>query len=176
MEVRPRRRALSIRQGVAVTPVVHVQLIDTATTLNDTHANVIEESMLSALSFASSRIVQLDFEFPDEQRDYFLSLVSRLRLSLPADTKLSVTLQARWCDAPEFLSQLKADEIVPMFFRMGDGRHYRQRLENSTGSLAKQCRTGGIGTAIQEPLPAYVLGRYARRYWFNFGNWPQGRS
>lgn len=173
IEIRHRMRALEIEPGTKVTPTVHVHQ-DSARPLHLSarHAAVIESTLVAASRRSTSQWVQLDFEAFDEQQDFYVDLVKTLRKRLPAALKLSVTVRAGWCDKPALLASLAADEVVPMFFRMGkaaDG--YRERLTAKPESLAPRCREQAIGLARQEPLPADVSARYQRRYWFNYRNW-----
>jgi hypothetical protein len=170
-ETRPRMRALFVNDAIAVTPVVHVQNAP-GLTLYSIHATAIEEAVLSAGKQSTSQWVQLDFEVRDEQQAFYTALLKRLRLRLPKTVKLSITVQARWCDQPAYLNQLAADEIVPMFFRMGEAAAtYRKRLQYNPESFSERCLHQAIGTAKQEPMPANVLGRYSRRYQFTYKNW-----
>lgn len=173
IEVRHRMRALDVERGTKVTPTVHVhQDLARATQLGPRHAAAIEAAMRAASLQSTSKWVQLDFEALDSQRPFYVELVKTLRADLPGAIKLSVTVRAGWCDKPELLGGLAADEVVPMFFRMGEASEgYRERLIAAPESLAPRCRQQAVGLAKQEPVPAHVSARYQRRYWFNYRNW-----
>jgi hypothetical protein len=173
IEVRHRLKSLLASPQTKITPTVHVQL-DTShpSRLNNRHVVAISKAMAEAATRSTSSWVQLDFEARDSQQDFYVALVKSLRAQLPDKVKLSVTIRAGWCDKPDLLEQIAADEIVPMFFRMGDlSGEYRARLVSTPESFSKRCQTEAIGSAVQEALPSAVTARYARRYWFNYRNW-----
>lgn len=164
---------LVVAPTVQVTPVVHVQIDFAAIPiLGQQHTEAISKAMLAAAKRSSSGWVQFDFEALDSQKPYYISLVNGLKKILPSSIKLSVTTLASWCSEPGLLASLKADEVVPMFFKMGsDSRLYQERLYYHPGQLDTQCRDHSIGFALQEAPPAAVTQRYQRRYWFNYKNW-----
>ena len=53
------------------------------------------------------------------QRETYLRLVKQIRTTLPTDVRLSVTALAWWCRSDAWMDTLAADEVVPMYFRMG---------------------------------------------------------
>lgn len=180
IEVKRRQRPLHLEPGTKVTPVIHVhQASGRSARLGPRHADAIEQALRGASRRSTSEWVQLDFEAFDNQQAFYVELLKRLRASLPATIKLSVTVRASWCDRPALLDSLAADEVVPMFFRMGEAASgYRERLVAEHRSLATRCRDGAVGLALQEPMPMAVSERYSRRYWFNYRNWDdyQGRT
>ncbi|MFZ6734966.1 hypothetical protein ACO0LG_23805 [Undibacterium sp. Ji42W] len=173
IKLRRRMNRLVVAPGVQVTPVVHVQ-VDLAATpvLGQQHTDAINKAMLAAARRSSTGWIQLDFEAMESQKPYYLELVNGLKKSLPANIKLSVTTMAAWCSEPELLARIKADEIVPMFFKMGsNASRYQDRLIYHPEQLAPQCRDQAIGFSVQETPSSNVHQRYQRRYWFNDKNW-----
>ena len=172
VDVRRRMRRLSVDGGVLVTPVVHVQSDAAAPpVLGADQTKMIVESVLAAARQSTSTWVQLDFEVVESQWPYYSELVATLRRELPPPVRLSVTALASWC-ADARLRELAADEVVPMFFRMGAAaKEYRQRLISAPERLDARCRGPAAGFAVQEAPPHEVLRRYQRLYWFNFDNW-----
>lgn len=156
-----------------VTPVLHVEVSTVNPPLNiETSRAPIVAAMLRAASRSSSGRVQLDMEAKPSQRDFYRSLVRDVRAALPADIALSVTALAWWCRSPAWLDGLAADEVVPMFFRMGkDGPALRELIAHAPQSLHPRCRSGSAGFSPQEPFPEQVSGRYRRTYWFDYHAW-----
>jgi hypothetical protein len=164
----PRRRPLVVPPGTRITPVVHVQVSPETSALAPGAARAIAEEVLRARAESTSGWVQLDFEAPPAQREDWRRLVAELRRTLPATVRLSVTALASWCAGGAWLDGLAADEVVPMFFRMGPGGDaWRAELSRRPLRLHPRCLEGAIGASPQEPLPAVVLDRYSRRYWFD---------
>lgn len=170
---RPRMRWPALPPSVLVTPVLHVEVstVNPPRNIENSRA-IITQAMLDAAAVSTSGWVQLDMEARPSQRVFYRSLVQQLRRELPPRVKLSVTALAWWCRAPAWLDQLAADEVVPMFFRMGkDSTAMRTILEQSPASLHASCRAGSAGFSPQEPLTRAVAQRYAKTYWFDRRAW-----
>ena len=76
------------------------------------------------------------------------------------------------CRSPSWLDGLKADEVVPMFFRMGrDNAALRDIVGSRPQLLHPLCRTGSAGFSRQEPFAPAVTARYRRTYWFDEKGW-----
>jgi hypothetical protein len=161
-----------------VTPVLHVEV----STVNpptgiDRRADMIVHAMREAAQASTSSWVQLDLEAKPSQRVFYRALVARVRAELPPHIKLSVTALAWWCRAPAWLDDLAADEVVPMFFRMGrDSARLRAIVDQTPQQLHASCRSGSAGFSPQEPLPAHVTARYRKTYWFDRHAWKRSAA
>lgn len=171
----PRRARAVLATGTRVTPVVHVEFNllqpprDAAR-----HNPVIRDAVLRAARQSSSGWVQLDYEARPSSRLAFRALVADIRQALPAEVRLSVTALAWWCQGGAWLDGLAADEVVPMFFRMGrDSDRLRRLLHDDPGKLNPRCRNGAIGLARQELAFHDLAPRYARRYWYDYRGWKE---
>lgn len=163
----PRRRALALWDArVQVIPVVHVQALPNSP---DEFTEVQRKAMLAALdravAGATAGWVQLDFEAPSRQREAYLALVKAARQRLPASVRLSVTALASWCLQGAWLDRLAADEIVPMWYRMGEP------VAQDHPALHARCRGPAAGFSVQTPPKQAVADRFTRRFWFNERNW-----
>jgi hypothetical protein len=172
---RQRMVAPHLPGGTRVTPVVHVEVsIIHPPRHIELQAPLILQAMREAAQASTSGWVQLDMEAHPSQRQFYRDLVRQLRAALPADIRLSVTALAWWCRSPAWLDDLAADEVVPMFFRMGrDSDAMRTLLEQSPQSLHARCRTGSAGFSPQEPVAASITERYRKTYWFDRRAWRQ---
>lgn len=171
--VRPGARPRHLPEGTAVTPVVHVELdpLRPPTGLAAAEDAVLA-AMQSAARASTSGWVQLDLEARPSQRSEYRALVHRIREILPHNTQLSVTALAWWCRSPAWLDGLGADEVVPMFFRMGrDGVALREMVATQPARLHPLCRSGSAGFSRQEPFAREVAARYRRTYWFDEKGW-----
>jgi hypothetical protein len=171
--LRPRKRWPALPPATLVTPVLHVEVstVNPPTHIENSRA-IIVSALLDAAAVSTSGWVQLDMEAKPSQRTFYRSLVQELRTALPARIKLSVTALAWWCRAPAWLDGLAADEVVPMFFRMGkDSAAMRALLEQSPDTLHASCRAGSAGFSPQEPFAEAVAARYAKTYWFDRYAW-----
>jgi len=176
--LRPRKRWPALPPTTLVTPVLHVEVstVNPPTQIDKSRAIIIS-ALLDAAAVSSSGWVQLDMEAKPSQRDFYRSLVADLRAALPPQLKLSVTALAWWCRSPAWLDGLAADEVVPMFFRMGkDDAAMRVIIEQSPATLHASCRAGSAGFSPQEPFPHAVSARYARTYWFDRYAWKRSAA
>lgn len=170
---RPRASSPYLEPNTRVTPVVHVQISSQRPPDDITQSRaLILKAMQYAARMSTSGWVQLDMEARPSQRIFFQALVREIRATLPAEMKLSVTALAWWCRSDQWINDLAADEIVPMFFRMGkDATAMRAMLEANPERLHPKCRAGVAGFSPQESFSADILNRYAKTYWFDNQRW-----
>jgi hypothetical protein len=171
--VRPGARPRALARATEVIPVVHVEIdpLRPPAGLRQA-APVVLEAMRSAARASTSGWVQLDLEARPSQRDDYRALVRTIRTALPHEVKLSVTALAWWCRSGAWLDGLAADEVVPMFFRMGrDKAALRELVARQPGALHPLCRAGSAGFSRQEAFSPQVAARYRRAYWFDETGW-----
>lgn len=171
-------RHLSLAAPTRVTPVLHVEVstVHPPSNIEASRAAIVA-AMLQAAAHSTSGRVQLDMEAKPSQRVFYRALVRDVRAALPPRIALSVTALGWWCRSPAWLDGLAADEVVPMFFRMGkDSAALRKVVEHTPQSLHPSCRGGSAGFSPQEPFPAQVTGRYSRTYWFDYHAWRGGAA
>jgi hypothetical protein len=171
--VRPGARPRALPRGTAVIPVVHVEIDPLHPPAGLRQAEpVVLDAMRSAARASTSGWVQLDLEARPSQRADYRALVGRIRAVLPLGVKLSVTALAWWCRSGTWLDGLPADEVVPMFFRMGrDNAPLRAIVARQPAVLHPLCRAGSAGFSRQEPFARDVTARYRRTYWFDETAW-----
>jgi hypothetical protein len=170
-----RRRATSpvLAKGTRVTPVVHVEV----DVLNPPpppyqYREKIIDSVLNAAASSTSGWVQLDYEAPPSHQAFYKDLVHEIKQRLPSGMKLSVTTLAWWCSAGNRLDDLDADEVVPMFFKMGkDSAQIKRILRDNPQALNAACQGKSAGFALQERPEPEVIRRYSRTYWFDYQGW-----
>jgi len=145
--VRPGHPPRGLPPTTRVTPVVHVEMSVVRPPIGfDAHESVIVHAVVRAARRSTSGWVQLDLETHPSQRAFYRRLVRDVRTALPASTRLSVTALAWWCRSGDWLDGLAADEVVPMFFRMGrDGQAMRGLLANDPDHLQARCRGEAAG-------------------------------
>jgi len=171
--VRPGARPRRLPPDTRVIPVVHVEIdvLRPPASLQPARATVLD-AMRAAARASTSGWVQLDLEARPSQRADYRALVQGIRTSLPPDIRLSVTALAWWCRSPSWLDGLAADEVVPMFFRMGrDNAALRGVVASRPQLLHPLCRTGSAGFSRQEPFAPAVTARYRHTYWFDEKGW-----
>ena len=171
--VRPGHPPRGLPSAVRVTPVVHVEMSVVRPPVDvDAHEAIVIDAVVRAARRSTSGWVQLDLEAHPSQRAFYRRLVHDVRAALPRSTRLSVTALAWWCRSSEWLDGLEADEVVPMFFRMGrDGPALRALLADSPDRLNARCRREAAGFALQEPFAPATVAGYRRTYWFDNHHW-----
>jgi hypothetical protein len=170
---RPGHPPRGLPATVRVTPVVHVEMSVVRPPVDiDAHASLVVDAVVRAAARSSSGWVQLDLEAHPSQRAFYRRLVRDARAALPPGTRLSVTALAWWCRSTDWLDGLAADEVVPMFFRMGrDGGALRAMLVDNPDRLHPRCRGEAVGFSLQEPFPEATVTRFRRTYWFDNRHW-----
>lgn len=170
---RPRLRAPALAPATRVTPVVHVEVSTVQPPVRiERHRDALRDAVLRAAHASSSGWVQLDMEARPSQRGFYLALVRELRAALPRELRLSVTALAWWCRSPAWLDGNAADEVVPMFFRMGaDTAALRRLVAQSPQALHPRCRQDAAGFSTREAFDAATTGRYRKTYWFDERRW-----
>jgi hypothetical protein len=173
MTARGRTTAPIIPSGTVVTPLIHVEVnVFEPPKSPERFNDKILEVVLGMASRSTSGWVQLDYEARPSGQQAYKDLVRRIRDALPKDVRLSVTALAWWCRSSSWLDDLQADEVVPMFFRMGrDSKAMKSILSDAPERLHPKCRTSVIGISKQEPVGADVINRYQKRYWFDNTAW-----
>ncbi|MBV1776528.1 hypothetical protein KSF73_12495 [Burkholderiaceae bacterium DAT-1] len=167
-----RRQPLQMSAHTVGIAVVHV---DASTrrppVLNDVQKQAIVDALVQTAAVSSVPVVQLDFEVRRSQRAFLQSVVQAARASLPQQVALSMTALASWCEGDRWLSDVPADEIVPMAFRMAsDDRLIRQRLVQNRQFSDPRCRLA-MGIATDEPPVPLQTGRI---YYFSPVSWHRG--
>jgi hypothetical protein len=66
--------------------------------------------------------IQIDFDALETERDFYRSLLVRLRKKLPGSMPISITALASWCLFDNWIKDLPIDEAVPMMFSLGRDR------------------------------------------------------
>lgn len=175
--VRPGARPQRLARAARVIPVVHVEIDPLHPPAGLAAArDTVLAAMHSAARASTSGWVQLDLEARPSQRADYRDLVHRIRAALPDGMRLSVTALGWWCRAPAWLDGLEADEVVPMFFRMGrDDQALRAIVTAGPGLLHPLCRAGSAGFSRQEAFPPFVAARYRRTFWFDERGWRDSR-
>jgi hypothetical protein len=164
VRVTPRRNPLELPADMAVLPVFHFDVDPNQTFLGSpAQRSVIVQAIVKWQQRRPSSMIQIDFEARPSSRAFLLALLVDLRGALPATTKLSMTALASWCFGDRWLANLSADalpadEIVPMFFRMGPARAAIMQA-SLQGIPEPRCRSAyGIATD-EAPWRGAKLGR-----------------
>lgn len=171
--VHPRSWPLLLASGTPTVPVLHVDASwRTPPALNARQTARITEELLRLASRSSHQVVQLDFEVRRSQRAFLANTIAAIRSQLDPGIALSVTALASWCLDDYWMQDSRADEIVPMAFRMGPDQHaLRQRLLQQRGFTRARCG-GAIGLSTDEPMMAVGAGRH---YFFSPKPWTAAR-
>lgn len=174
---RSRKTSPALISNVRVTPVVHVEVdVLNPPTVPDQYRQEIISAVLGAAAVSTSGWVQLDYEAPPSHKILYKNIVHEIKRRLPYNIKLSVTTLAWWCSAGNWLDDLDADEVVPMFFKMGkDTMKFNQILRDYPQSLSPVCQNQSAGFALQERPSPDVIQRYSKVYWFDYEEW-KGKS
>lgn len=167
IETFPRRVPLRVRPGVELIPVVRIEAHGAA--LDAAQLEDVVEIVGSVPRDPAFRGVQIDFDAKESERAFYRDLLARLSESY---SPLSMTALVSWCDEPEWLDSLAADEVVPMLFHMGRGSaRYAERLRRDGRFRAERCN-GALGQSTDQVYP--WAPRRKAMYWFRVEPWTEG--
>ncbi len=175
VKIIPRHSSALVGEHALVVPVIRLESIGTSKHFNTKVSQELIENICAEVGhYPHAMKLQIDFDAKKSERDWYRNLLIVLRNRLPADWSLSVTAIASWCYEKEWLESLPADEIVPMFFRMGrDSSHMRQEFHTLLLSLNNN-RKYCPGISLDEPLR---ISHYMQRlYVFNPNSWDKESS
>jgi len=167
--VEPRHNSLKVPEGTRLVAVAHVESDRSEPPVLDAVQLDRFIEVLAALAAGTPHeVLQVDFEALSSQRAFLVAALDGLRRRLP-DAAISVTALSSWCLSERWTGRLAADEVVPMFFRLGpDGRRIRERFAHGGDFPSASCRAS-LGVAIDE-LPS-VLPAGRRIYAFSPRHW-----
>jgi len=166
IEVFPRRVPLRVRPGVELMPVVRIEAHGAA--LDAEQLENVVEAVGSIPWDPGLEGLQIDFDAKESERGFYRELLARLSESY---SPLSMTALVSWCDEPEWLDSLAADEVVPMLFHMGRGSgRYAERLRRDGRFRAERCNQA-LGQSTDEGYP-WAPQREAT-YWFRVEPWTE---
>jgi hypothetical protein len=175
IRIAPRAKPLLVNADTRVIPVVHVDASwREPPELNTAQRQALVDQVLIVARRAAVqngvRVVQLDFEARLSQREFLADVVRDIRAQLAPTTALSITALASWCMGDYWLSNVQADELVPMAFRMGrDSERLRRQLAQQ-GFVHSRCQDA-VGLATDEPLAGKAATQAKRRYYFSPTSW-----
>lgn len=168
--VRPRLQPLHVAPGTALMAVVRIEpdamALPALTAAQRTQAAA---AIVELATRPGVLAVQVDYDAPASQREFYGELLRDLRPRLPNGVPLSITALASWCLSDNWLDSLPVDEAVPMLFQMGaDNRAVRQHLMQGRDFRTPLCRSS-LGLATNEPVRNLPSGR--RVYWWSARAW-----
>jgi hypothetical protein len=137
---RPRMQPLEAPDNAWIMAVVRLE--SWTPPLPDTAA--IAREILRAAESRRVRALQVDFDARTSERDWYASLLGRVRAGLSPTTPLTITALASWCLGDPWVRALPVADAVPMLFRMGAGEP-REVGDFSSGV----CRSS-LGVATDE--------------------------
>ncbi|MBF0285330.1 MAG: DUF3142 domain-containing protein [Magnetococcales bacterium] len=169
VEMIPRGHPIFMPPGTVRVAVVRIEAASDAV-LSLEQRREVADAVLSVQRHARLSGIQVDFEAVASHRPFYRALLNDLRRRWPTDLAFSITALASWCQEKKWLDDLPADEVVPMFYRMGEdaGRELRRHFANGGEFRQPICRNP-MGLSIDEPRPPHRPGR--RLYWFNPKPW-----
>jgi len=150
---------------------------------SDALAEDLSSRMVALALSGAQRIqaLQIDFDARQNERNFYVLLLGKVRRKLPPSVKLSITALASWCLGDDWLSaaHLPVDEVVPMLFSMGPQRSAVLDFLDAKSSLSPHMYGDRLapGFSINEPDLFARLGlrldSYRRIYIFSSAGWNQ---
>jgi len=149
--LQPRRQPLRVT-GNALVAVTRIEAgAGPTVSLGERESSDVAAAIVRTASLPRVVGVQIDFDARASERPMYGRLLSAVRDRLPADTPLSMTALASWCQGDNWLRGLPIDEAVPMLFRMGPTNEPFRIIASSRESAVPECRRA-IGVSLDESL------------------------
>jgi hypothetical protein len=170
IHVRPRLQPLRLKPGTALMAVVRIEPdAEAPPALSSIQRTQTAAAIVELATRPGIAAVQVDYDAPASQREFYAALLRDVRARLPGGTPLSITALASWCLGDNWIDGLPVEEAVPMLFQMGaDSMAVRRHLAEGRDFNAPLCR-GSLGLATDEPLKQVPGGR--RVYLFHARPW-----
>lgn len=169
----PRRQPLEVAPEtylVAVTRIETSKDQKSRPKLSIEQKEKIVSLVTKTLQLPDVRAVQIDFDVVVSEREFYRSMITDLKKSLPENTPLTITSLASWCVGDSWFNDFPIDEAVPMAFQMAaDDERIRSFLANGNDWREPLCR-GAYGISIDEPLKMDFK-QNRRFYYFNPKPW-----
>jgi len=164
-----RRPPLHVDPATPLTAVLHVEAFHRGhpPALTDAAAARWAQALADAARRTGARRVQVDFEARASQLAFYRRVLAGVRERLAPGTFLSITALASWCGDAATVAALPADEVVPMYFRMGPRERglWRERARDA-GRLPAACRSAaGVPLDEQRLAAAPTVYLFAPRAW-----------
>jgi len=173
VSARPRLQPLRVSPQtklIAVTRIESVKNTGDQPALSATQKERVIELVLKTLERTNVSALQIDYDAPTSEREFYRGVLLGLRARMPDNVALSMTALASFCVGDRWLSDLPVDEAVPMIFRMGaDDKQIKNLLAGGGDFLEPLCRAS-YGVALDEPVNV-SFGNSRRRYVFNPRSW-----
>ncbi len=168
----PRRQAMLLPVSAGLVRIAVVRLeTGRGATLNDDSAQAVAEAIAQAAA-PDAAALQVDFDAKQSERQWYASVLRRVRALMPKGMPLSITALASWCSYDGgWLEHLPVDEAVPMLFRMEPDRRRLGVRGWGTGDFAirEPLCAGSVGISTTEAWPPDLAARriyiFADRGW-----------
>jgi hypothetical protein len=172
----PRLQPLRIDGATPVLPVVRVQTSATTASFLERHVDEIASLIVRHAAHLRPGLLQIDFDARLDERPFYHRLIAAIRRQVGSDCFISMTALASWCAGDCWEGELDVDEIVPMFFSMGNGGEealHRVERSRSLSPSAANIALGVCETQIDfgRRLARLGLVRGRRVYLFNTHEW-----
>ena len=174
---RPRVHPLRSRDGAWLEAVVRIEPnAHTPPTMTEASRRHLVERLVALRALHDTPALQLDYDAPLSQRDFYLALTRDLRAALPPDVRLSMTALASWCMFDDWIADAAVDEVVPMLYSMGpEGPAIWQRVREHQGRLLSPRCHGAVGVNVDSPPPSPNPLTPGPRYVFSDRRWTPER-
>jgi len=156
--VRPRLQPLDVPPNAWIMAVVRLESKPPLPAVQ-----TVAREILAAADRSRVRALQIDFDARASERDWYASLLHRVRDNLDPAKPLTITALASWCLGDPWVRDLPVADAVPMLFRMGAGEPHEVRDFSS-----EVCRAS-LGVAVDE-LP-YAVPHGRRLFVFALHPW-----
>ncbi len=149
---RMRLQPLVVPPGTYMATVVRIETDRSKQpTLSDKQLSSLVFHVIEILASKPVQALQIDFDATVTERLFYRHFLQQLRQAMPEAMPLSITSLASWCLRDCWIADLPVDEVVPMFFSMGQDRKRALTLLASESGLSRLPMAESVGLSTDEP-------------------------
>jgi hypothetical protein len=171
--VKPQRQTLLLPGAKELSRIAVVR-IETTTdaALNEASSEMVAAAVAGSAG-ASLAALQIDFDARKSEREWYRTVLTRVRAQIPAAMPLSMTALASWCSYDNaWMVGLPVDEAVPMLFRMEPDRRRAAMMglsDRDEFTIREPLCQDSVGISTRERWPRDVAAK--RAYVFPDAGW-----
>ena len=151
---------LVIPNNIPKISVIRIELankIDIKNLKQKESINKINSLILKYADLNNVEAVQIDYDTRLNERDFYISLIKDLKTKINNQVQLSITALASWCLYDTWIKVLPIDQIVPMFFTLGnDTNNIIEYFKESKDINYAKC-LNNIGISVNEEKLAKLI-------------------
>lgn len=172
---RKRFQQLLVPEGTFLMPAIRIDNFSSRSLslLEENEQENLANFIVEICSVKDSNGCQIDFDAQESERLFYKKLITKVRKNLSNNLPLSITALVSWCNKDSWLNGLPVQEIVPMFYELGEDDYIvKNNLVGGDFMDFKNCQKA-IGISDKEEFPDSDLLKGRKIYLFSYSSWTE---